>query len=296
MATPTDITVFCIANTKLNHQQIYDWVHSLGVTDRWNLPSEPSEPETLVGLAAKRCYLSFEVGLNENVTKIRKDWFDYLTNILKSGHGSVLEHASYTFAIEGVSRVFTAEMNRHRAGMAISEGSMRYIRLTDLKYWLPDMLTSGASTSWDRHSQLETIKIFKETFEHVEQLMRNLETLWGINDKKQCPVCQGIEQSIAPCSRCNGAGVLPVVSFHKKKLLTSMFRRLIPMGVATGGVWTMNLRSLRHIMALRTHPGAEEEIARVMHLIGSYIMQENKILFADFKDVDGQLVPDWPKV
>ncbi len=274
MARPTDITVFCIANTKLNHEQIYDWVRRIGVSREWQLPTETSEPETLVALAAKRCYLSFEVGLNENITKIRKDWFDYLTNILKSGHGSVLEHASFTFAIEGVSRVFTAEMNRHRAGMAISEGSMMYIRLTDLKYWLPDMLTGNSD---DMSAQIETIKIFKEVFDDIEERIRYLETIWGIND-------------VDPKT------MKPAMSFHKKKLLTSMFRRLIPMGVATGGVWTFNLRALRHIMALRTHPGAEEEISRVMHLIGTYIMKENKILFSDFKDDEGHLVPQWPKV
>jgi len=296
MARPTDITVFCIANTQLNHDQIYDWVHSLGVSDTWLLPSEPSDPEIVVGLAAKRCYLSFEVGLNENVTKIRKDWFEYLTNILRSGHGSVLEHATYTFAIEGVSRVFTAEMNRHRAGMSISEGSMRYIRLTDLKYWLPDMLTSGNEK--DTKAVRETIEEFKKMFDHVEGRIRYLNKVWGIDEMKPCPHCADWPEDTAEsmCKTCNNSMIVPAMAFHKKKLLTSMFRRLIPMGVATGGVWTMNLRTLRHIMALRTHPGAEEEIARVMHLIGSYIMEENKILFADFTDKDGQLVPEYPKV
>lgn len=296
MARPTDIEVFCIANTALNEDQIYDWIDSIGVSSDWTLPTKPSEPETLVGLAAKRCYLSFEVGLNDNITKIRRDWFEYLTNILRSGHGSVLEHSTYTFAIEGVSRVFTAEMNRHRAGVAISEGSMRYIRLTDLKYWLPDMLTKDTSDWEEEDNQKKTIQIFRDTFTDIEAYIERLEAIWGINDTKECPVCQGTEQSLAPCSNCNGKGTLPAISFHKKKLLTSMFRRLIPMGVATGGVWTMNLRALRHIMALRTHPGAEEEIARVMHLIGTYIIEKNQLLFGDFTDKDGQLTPEYPKV
>ena len=70
-------------------------------------------------MAAKRCYMSFEAGLNPNVTRVRKDLTEYLDNVLKSGHGSVLEHATYTFAIENVSRVFTGELNRHRAGVGI---------------------------------------------------------------------------------------------------------------------------------------------------------------------------------
>lgn len=289
MASPTDITVFCIANTALNHDEIYDWVHSIGVSDDWLLPTETSQPEALVGVAAKRCYLSFEEGLNENITKIRKDWFKYLTNILASGHGSVLEHASYTFAIEGVSRVFTGEMNRHRAGVSISEGSMRYIRLTDLKYWIPDSIQGPTA------QRVATREIFANVFSYVEQQIENLETVWGIDETKECPVCQGIKQKY-PCGQCRGAGKLSVVPFHKKKVLTSMFRRLVPMGVATGGVWTMNLRALRHIMALRTHPSAEEEIAKVMHIIGLHIMRENRVLFADFHDQSGQLVPEFAKV
>ncbi|MEK0325150.1 MAG: FAD-dependent thymidylate synthase, partial [Nitrosopumilus sp.] len=154
MSEITDITVHCIAHTSLNHVAIQEWLWDIGV-DEFKLPSEPSEAECLVGLAAKRCYMSFEVGLNPNVTKIRKNWFDYLTNILASGHGSVLEHASYTFAIDGVSRVFTAEMNRHRAGVAISEGSMRYIKLNNLKYWLP------TSISDNNDQQRETRAVFK---------------------------------------------------------------------------------------------------------------------------------------
>lgn len=67
--------------------------------------------EAIIG---RRCYMSFEKQggggfANPNISKILADWGEYFDNILKS----VLEHATWTWAIEGCSRVFTGEMNRH---------------------------------------------------------------------------------------------------------------------------------------------------------------------------------------
>ena len=52
------------------------------------------------------CYRSWEPGLNPNVRKVREDQEAYLQNILKQQHGSVLQHASFTFVLHNVSRVF----------------------------------------------------------------------------------------------------------------------------------------------------------------------------------------------
>lgn len=61
---------------------------------------------------------------------------------MRSGHGSVLEHSTITFAFLNVSRVFTHELVRHRAGTAISQESLRYVRPRDLKIWVPPDLES----------------------------------------------------------------------------------------------------------------------------------------------------------
>ena len=50
--------------------------------------------ETLIEAAGRACYRSWEEGLNPNVTRIRKDQQQYFLNLLNSGHGSVLEHAT----------------------------------------------------------------------------------------------------------------------------------------------------------------------------------------------------------
>lgn len=291
-----DIEVFPIARTALDVLRVKEWLSHVGAKE-FELPSV-TDCEALIGLGSKRCYKSFELGLNPNVTKIRKDWTVYLDNILKSGHGSVLEHATWTWAIEGVSRVFTGEMNRHRAGVSISEGSMRYIRFDDIAFWMPKSIEGGDAGvvekmyQWNDHQTLkEIIEIEKSEPEMSLEKKKAVTRAIFLRAFKQMEnnytlLCQLWEEEIAPGSK-----------FSQKKQLTSMFRRIIGMGVATGGIWTMNIRALRHIIALRSHPAAEEEIAYVMGKIGKTMVEEETRLFGDFEqDSYGFWVPRYPKV
>ena len=152
MPTKVPIKVFRIGHTVVDKDEVQRWMDHIGATE-FEIPEDEAitDPALLIALAGKRCYMSFQAGLNPNVTQIRKEYVDYFDNILKSGHGSVLEHSVYNFAIEGVSRVFTAEMNRHRAGWAISEGSLRFIRFGEnIPYWEPDSIT-GSDVLIDGH-------------------------------------------------------------------------------------------------------------------------------------------------
>lgn len=286
-----NIELFLIANTALNREEVSKWLASLGAKE-YQLPEGASDPSTLISLAGRRCYNSFEPGLNPNITKIRKELSEYLDNILRSGHGSVLEHASYTFAIENVSRVFTAEMNRHRVGTAISEASMRYIRYRDIPMWLPSCirLTEEESEIWQMfeadpiavvpeaqgafrtaRKKMETQRLIRTTVEHIESAYRGLQEIW--------------KDELAEKS-----------SFKDKKHVTSMIRRIIPLGVATGGVWTLNIRSLRHVLTARNSAGAEEEIVLVASKALKLMRDKEPMLFGDFKQVDGFWVPEYVKV
>lgn len=271
-----DIEVYPIARSMMIMEGLPPWLTRLGAPDYVKELSDPeadlTHSEGIIGVAAKRCYMSFQPGLNPNVTKVRKDWTDYFNNILGSGHGSVLEHATWTFAIEGVSRVFTGEMNRHRAGVAISEGSMRYIRFDDIPFWMPQSLNVGENETDAilAKQKLDTQAIFVDVFQMVERRYKELVKLWDIDNMKD---------------------------FHQKKQITSCLRRIIPMGVATGGVWTMNLRALRHIIALRTSAGAEEEIALVFSKIAKIMCTHEPRIFGDFEQTpEGCWVPKNAKV
>ena len=70
---------------------------------------------------------------------------DYLENIKKQGHGSVLEHANYSVLVEGVSRSLTHELVRHRAGWAYSQLSQRYVDESVADFVMPPAIIGDES-------------------------------------------------------------------------------------------------------------------------------------------------------
>lgn len=270
MAHNVDIKTFFIAKSKINENEISDWMKYLKA-DEFNLnPESKTDAEALIELAGRRCYMSYQKGLNPNVTKIRTDVVEYIDNILKSGHGSVLEHYTYSFAIEGVSRVFTGEMNRHRAGWSVSEGSMRYIRFEDIGWWMPpSMIVKETDTDVIKSAKLKTQEIFHNAYSQMESNYSELLNIWNLEGN----------------------------DFHYKKTMTSLFRRIIGMGVATGGIWTGNLRALRHVLTMRTTDAAEEEICYVFSDIMKKIKDMEPSFFGDFtQDEFGFWSPKYRKI
>lgn len=280
-----NIDVFRIAKTQVDREQVDRWLERIGASGyEVPDPSVASDPALLIALAAKRCYMSFEPGLNPNVTKVRRSMVEYIDNILASGHGSVLAHSTHSFAIEGVSRVFTAEMNRHAVGWAISEGSMRFIRFDkDIPWWMPtslrpndDVIGAPAATGPElnlEERKAQSVEVFNEVYEFVQGRYARLLDIWDMPEGDH--------------------------NFRYKKRVTSCLRRIVPMGVATGGVWTGNIRALRHVLTMRgDEPSAEEEIFDVFaNKVGPMMLASEPLLFGDFTyDADGSLRPKYRKV
>ena len=87
------------------------------------------EPEEVIALGAKLCYSKANV--NSLMEKIEaNDQTAFVEKIMGMGHESVLEHASFTFAIEGVSRILLAQLTRHRIA-SFSVQSQRYVSYRD---------------------------------------------------------------------------------------------------------------------------------------------------------------------
>lgn len=293
--------VFIIAKSRPDMQAIADWHTSLGVeydTELDNLRAlnkmyaDTSPGEVMTANAGRRCYNSFKVGLNPNVTKIRESIPEYIDNILASSHGSTLEHTSYTFAIENVSRAFTAEMNRHRAGTAISEGSGRYIRFDEIPYWVPPSIQKESFEDYkSRH-------IF---FGSLCDSISKLHSRWRRVEEKKTKLRQVFARAFAQMEAnykelCDIVDIEHMTNFNEKKIYTSLFRRIIGQGVATGGVWTGNLRALRHIFTMRCSSHAEEEIRYVATLMLEAMMSEEPHIFGDFERVNGYYEPKYNKV
>lgn len=247
--------VYLVARTETTMGLIH-FMEDIGLTpeevDRYN---KTSNGTALVEAMGRMCYRSWApwdpkrpLCTNPNVGKIREDTSEYIANIIKSGHGSVLEHANYSFVCRDVSRVFTHELVRHRAGMAYSQESLRYVRLNDLRIWIPSIIDQ---MKMDRSYMDGVIKEYVEMFERIQSRLGDYAAIDEIKD------------------------------FHTKKQLTSFFRRFAPIGLATTIGFTANARALRHVIQMRTSEAAEEEIQIVFGKIAKIMQEIEPDLFKD---------------
>jgi len=261
----TQPNVFLIARPSIDIAGMRGYLEEVG-GDSWldrRLEEAGSEAalngaETLAEFGGRACYRSWEPGLNANVTRTRTDQKEYFANILASAHGSVLEHANFSFAFRNVSRVATHEIVRHRAGAAYSQESLRYVRLVDIGFRVPEVL--------------EPLR--NQVIEIVEKL-------------------EEFQRSAAEELKLDEDGT----PFHYKKEVTSALRRLAPIGLSTDIIVTMNARTLRHVIEMRTAPGAEEELRTIFDQVAVIAQREAPGLFQDFvKDEEGSWIPTHRKV
>ncbi len=272
---------FMIAETKTLWEGMQDALIHIGAPDWLNTTEHQqiSDAELLTEFMGRLCYKSFEVGLNPNVTKIREGNSEYLGNVLKQKHGSVFEHATTTFALCNVSRIFTHELVRHRAGTAYSQESQRFVRLDNFELYIPDLTEAlfelcpaeptidnpGASPPYTTESvsQKEWVQFRQDEFIAMADRIK------GNTQRELSTFLKGIG--------LDEEGV----SFHVKKSITSALRRLIPGGVNTNIGITANHRTWRHLIAARTSPGAEVEIVEVFNDIANQLLRRYFNIYSD---------------
>ena len=115
-------------------------------------------PEETISLAAKLCYSKASISdLKERISS--KDQSAFIEKLMGMGHESVMEHVSFTFGIEGVSRVLLAQLTRHRIA-SFSVQSQRYVSYENgFGYIIPDSIASlGEEAVRKYHEQMETIQ------------------------------------------------------------------------------------------------------------------------------------------
>ena len=121
--------VTLIASTWIHR---YAWGKTVEGTAFYEREEEDNEDADLLAETAGRlCYKSWDLPSEKT-----RDNDTYLANILKQHHYSVLEHASVTFLLQGVSRSFTHELVRHRH-LSFSQVSQRYVEPGEFDYVVP---------------------------------------------------------------------------------------------------------------------------------------------------------------
>ncbi len=242
--------VFLVGETRVLKEGLQAYLKHVGIPD-WTSDAS-SDSELLCEVMGRLCYRSFEPGLNPNVTKVREGNEVYLKNILNVGHGSVIEHPVMNFIFSDVSRVFTHELVRHRAGSAMSQESLRFVRLDKLSAYVPTHIKEDE----------EGLKVYTDAMEQLEAVQMKLAEVYDIDNAQ---------------------------TFGVKKKLTSAFRRVAPIGVATTIGWSCNFRTLRHVIEMRTEPSAEEEIRLVFGQVYDIVKERYPNLMGDYdvEMVDG---------
>ena len=198
--------------------------------------------QKLCEVAGRLCYMSFARPRPGGNGK-------YLGHILEVGHGSVFEHAVWNFIFTGVSRSFTHELVRHRAGFGYSQLSQRYVDESVAEYVEPDCIADDPE----------------------------LHTIWA----------EAVAQSHDAYCRLT-EGLLAKFENEPDKMLRRKMARqaarsVLPNATETKIFVTANARALRHFVELRGSEHAEVEIRKVAGHVLRLLQADAPNLFGDFE-------------
>lgn len=190
-------------------------------------------PERVIAMSAKLCYSPVGIdALNEKMTDEAAKSF--LKKLLSMGHESPLEHVSFTFAVEGVSRVLTHQLVRHRIA-SYTQQSQRYVKLEAFEYIMPP--------------EIEKIPEAKALF---QKAMAEDQNTYNTLVKMLMPKYEA--QNLLMGMK----GELAKQQAEKKAIEDARF--VFPNACETKIVFTMNARSLKHFFEHRSCMRAQWEI------------------------------------
>ncbi len=200
------------------------------------LLSHTPEPEQTIAAAARLCYS--DVGVEELCSKISQESAEKSVQMLSDmGHESPVEHVSFTFGIEGVSRSFLAQITRHRIA-SYSVQSQRYVKQDNFVYITPPEIASKSP--------------LREIYE--ESMQNAIDTYHKLAD--------ALEEKYIPQFLAEGKSERESKRLAEKKAIEDA-RYVLPNACETKMIVTMNVRSLRHFFALRCCNRAQWEIRAV---------------------------------
>ena len=193
-------------------------------------------PEKTIAIAAKMCYSDANVDtLSENLDNSKINSFvEMLSEI---GHESPIEHVSFTFGIEGVSRTFLAQVTRHRIA-SFSVQSQRYVKKSNFVYITPPEIEKNK----------EALNLFEKSMKD------SIDSYNKIADTLEKEYLEGYLK--------NGIDEKKAKNMAEKKAIEDA-RFVLPNACETKMVVTMNARSLKNFFKLRCCNRAQWEIKAV---------------------------------
>ncbi len=193
-------------------------------------------PEKVVAAAAKLCYSASDVeSLYDKQTPEAVEKF--LNMLSEMGHESPIEHCSFTFGIEGVSRSLLAQITRHRIA-SFSVQSQRYVQVKDFAYVTPPEIAA----------EEKALAVYERSMENAIESYRELTDLLQAKHKAAL-MAQGLEEKEA--------------AKKAEKMAIEDARFVLPNAAQTKLVMTMNARSLMNFFHHRCCSRAQWEIRAV---------------------------------
>ena len=200
------------------------------------LLSYSPHPEQTVAAAAKLCYSAQGAdNLLDGLTPEKTEKF--IRMLMGLGHESPVEHVSFTFAIEGVSRSFLAQMTRHRIA-SYSVQSQRYVRLSPFEYVTPPEVAAD-DTALAAYKRAMDAAL--ASYEEITEILRKKHT--------EELLAEGIDEKTA--------------ASRAEKMAIEDARFVLPNACETKMIVTMNARSLYNFFHLRCCNRAQWEIRAV---------------------------------
>jgi thymidylate synthase (FAD) len=172
----------------------------------------------------------------------------YIGHLLEVGHGSVLEHAVFNVIITGVSRSFTHELIRHRAGFGYSQLSQRFVDESQCAFVEPEAI----ATDPELHA------VWLDAVHHAQEAYRRL--------------ADGLAARFAH---------IEDRTLRRKKAREAA-RSVLPNATETRIFVTANARALRHFIEMRGDQAADVEIRKVAIALLERLREEAPNLFGDY--------------
>ncbi len=198
-----------------------------------SLVSYTENPEKLVAASAKLCYS--QLGGDELMDDLTEEKTEkFLNMLMELGHQSPIEHCSFSFAIEGVSRTLTHQLVRHRLA-SYSQRSQRYVTEGQFQYIVPPAIASNEAT---KRLYIQAMEDDQKTYDEITNILKK----------------QYVEEYVNA-----GMSEKKANSTAEKKAIEDA-RYVLPNACETKIMVTMNSRSLLHFFSVRCCERAQWEI------------------------------------
>ncbi|MGX5214771.1 FAD-dependent thymidylate synthase [Streptomyces violaceus] len=236
--------IYVVSRPSIDFTELSRFLEDEGLS--WRRSAE-RPADSLVEFAGRVCYMSF--GKRQS----KRSNAEYVANLIRQGHESVLEHASWTFLLSGVSRAFTHQLVRHRPGWSFSQLSQQYHDERQSSVITPRQMGS------DPEMLMEWQEIIGRCHDFYAKIIERLSSSVGTGDLDQREALRRIR---------------------------SAARSVLPESTETKIAVTANARAIRHFLTVRGSILGDDEMRLVSAALLNSVRVDAPAIFADFSVQD----------